>query len=91
MPMPGQTMTVDSGGAEVDAAMIAVIPCHPRESGEQAGIRTRGRFFATLHDTSPDYVQSSANGLFQSVIPAKAGIQGSSIEVDSRFRGNDGE
>ena len=29
-------------------------------------------------------------GIFQPVIPAKAGIQGLPIEVDSRFRGNDG-
>ena len=48
----------------------------------------------------PDYVQGSAcdPGPMETrarvspkpVIPAKAGIQGLSIEVDSRFRGNDG-
>ena len=32
--------------------MIAVIPCHPRESGEQAGIQKREQFFVTLHNTS---------------------------------------
>ena len=48
----------------------------------------------------PDYAQSSACALGSMetraqaprkfVIPAKAGIQELSIEVDSRFRGNDG-
>ena len=44
---------------------FAVYRTGRRESAE-AGLGQGNRF--------PDYVQSSANGFFQSVIPAKAGI-----------------
>ena len=57
-----------------------------RFPGDGVGVRAAAPL---LSDDLITY-KAQLTGFFQPVIPAKAGIQGPMVEVDSRFRGNDG-
>ena len=93
-PDDAQGSARDPGSMETraQAPQKTVIPHHPRESGEQTGIQVsweRGRPARSGHSHNPSAIIPRHPRDPSAVIPAKAGIQGPLIEVDSRFRGND--
>ena len=78
----GADLRIDAAGPQASPDTVRVKRTANQDKGEPD--------YAQSSACAPGSMETRAQAQQKPVIPAKAGIQGPLIEVDSRFRGNDG-